>query len=57
MEWMLLNLLDDEIIEFRQEGNKVMELQEQELNTKVVLLTKKGREFLARWIDADALSQ
>lgn len=55
MWWTVTNLLDDGIIEFREEENMTLRLQEQERNARVVLLTEKGREFLAHWIAAQPI--
>ncbi|MEU2179718.1 HNH endonuclease signature motif containing protein [Streptomyces thermolilacinus] len=55
MWWTLANLLDDGIIEFRQEDHVEMRLQEERRNARVVLLTEKGRKFLAHWIAAQPI--
>jgi hypothetical protein len=55
MWWTVSNLLDDGLIEFRVEDREVMRLQEEQRNAKGVLLTEKGREFLAHWVTAEPL--
>lgn len=55
MDWLLTNLVDDQIVEFRAEETGALQRQEQDLNSKVVLLTDKGADFLSRWIGAQPL--
>jgi hypothetical protein len=55
MDWLLTNLFDDVIVEFRVEEIGALQRQEQGLNSNVVLLTDKGADFLSRWIDAQPL--
>ncbi|MGV0813711.1 HNH endonuclease signature motif containing protein [Mycolicibacterium boenickei] len=56
MDWMLVNLVDDGLIAFREHERRVLKQQEQALNAKVVELTAKGAEFLEHWIAAEPLS-
>lgn len=55
MWWALTNLLDDGIIEFREDKRPELGLQEEVRNAKVVILTDKGVEFLTHWIKAQPL--
>lgn len=56
MDWMLVNLVDDGLVTFREHHRRALEVQEQALNAKVVELTAKGAEFLEHWIAAVPLS-
>lgn len=55
MDWMLVNLVDDRLITFRDHGRRDLEAQERALNSKVVELTAKGAEFLEHWMTAEPL--
>ncbi|MFF5568096.1 HNH endonuclease [Streptomyces sp. NPDC012623] len=55
MEWVVSNLLDDGIIEFRVENRRELQQQEQMRNSKVVKLTDKGMDFLVHWAAAQPL--
>nr|MDT0524127.1 hypothetical protein [Streptomyces sp. DSM 41633] len=55
MDWMLVNLVDDGLIAFRDHERRELEAQERALNSKVVELTAKGAEFLGHWMTAEPL--
>ncbi|MFJ4585324.1 HNH endonuclease [Streptomyces echinatus] len=55
MQWVVSNLLDDGLIEFRVERHRLLQQQEQTRNAKVVELTDKGLEFLDHWAAAQPL--
>ncbi|MGW8876386.1 HNH endonuclease [Streptomyces mirabilis] len=55
MWWAVTNLLDDGVIELREEKRKELQIQEEIRNAKVVILTEKGIEFLTHWISAEPL--
>lgn len=55
MQWVVSNLLDDGLIEFRVERHRLLQQQEQTRNAKVVELTDKGLEFLDHWVAAQPL--
>jgi hypothetical protein len=55
MDWMLVNLVDDGLITFRDHEHRVLQEQERALNAKVVELTAKGAEFLEHWMSAEPL--
>lgn len=55
MDWMLVNLVDDGLIAFRENRRRDLEAQEQTLNAKVVELTAKGAKFLEQWMAAEPL--
>lgn len=56
MDWMLVNLVDDGLITFRDHDHRALREQERAMNTKVVELTDKGAQFLQQWIAAEPLS-
>lgn len=56
MWWTVSNLLDDGLIEFREETMAVLAEQERQRHAKVILLTEKGREFLTHWIKAEPIA-
>ncbi|MFN6546046.1 HNH endonuclease [Mycolicibacterium nivoides] len=55
MDWMLVNLVDDGLITFRDYEHRALHEQERALNSKVVELTAKGAEFLEHWMTAEPL--
>ncbi|MEV0673627.1 HNH endonuclease signature motif containing protein [Mycobacterium sp. NPDC050441] len=55
MDWMLVNLVDDGLITFRDHEHRALQEQDRSLNAKAVDLTPKGAEFLEHWMSAEPL--
>lgn len=55
MAWTISNLLDDGMVEFQDTPHTWQSLQEGILNSKIVKLTDKGQELVARLMDAEPI--
>ncbi|MEU3222612.1 HNH endonuclease signature motif containing protein [Streptomyces sp. NPDC006976] len=55
MWWVVSNLLEDGLIELRQEGKEELTEGEWLRGAQMILITEKGREFLEHWVNADPL--